>query len=263
MTTPALAHLITSKDNATFKQLKRLALERQHYRKTGTFWIEGEHLCEAAMHKGVKAFRGVFSQSAWDKVDARIQGYAAQNVLLTDAMFEELSALESSKHFGFECEWVQAVDIQPAVMTLVLDRVQDAGNVGMMLRSAAAFGCAQVLALKGTVALWSPKVIRAGMGAHFGLHLLESLSVEDLAKLELKKLATSSHEGVFLHELMAQGALPNPCAWMMGHEGQGLSESLLSLADQRVRISQPNGQESLNVAAAASIFLYHSSLPRS
>jgi len=262
MTTPASPLLITSKDNATFKQLKRLSLERQHYRKTQSFWIEGEHLCEAAMQKGILALRGVFSESAWAHMAPSTQNYAQHNVVIPDAMFEELSALESSQHFGFECALQQEQPIRARVMTLVLDRLQDAGNVGMMLRSAAAFGCDQVLAIKGTVALWSPKVLRAGMGAHFGLHLRESLSVEDLAHLGIPKLATSSHQGEYLNELMAQSALPTPCAWMMGHEGQGLSQELLAMADQTVRISQPNGQESLNVAAAASIFLYHSALPR-
>lgn len=253
---------IRSRENATFKHLKRLALERQHYRKTQSFWIEGEHLCEAAMHKSVVALRGVFSESAWSQGQVKLQSYAAQNVVFPDPMFEELSALESSQHFGFECALPQDLQIKPQVMTLVLDRLQDAGNVGMMLRSAAAFGCQQVLAIKGTVALWSPKVLRAAMGAHFGLHLLESVGVEDLATLQIQKLATSSHQGEYLHELMSRSALPSPCAWMMGHEGQGLSEQILGLADQTVRISQPNGQESLNVAAAASIFLYHCALPR-
>jgi len=219
-------------------------------------------LCEAAMQKGVLALRAVFSESAWGQMTPMTQSYAQQNVVITVAMFEELSALESSQHFGFECALQQDLPIRPGAMTLVLDRLQDAGNVGMMLRSAAAFGCEQVLAIKGTVALWSPKVLRAGMGAHFGLHLRETLSIEDLSILGVPKLATSSHEGEFLHEIMSHGVLPSPCAWMMGHEGQGLSHELLDMADQTVRISQPNGQESLNVAAAASIFLYHSALSR-
>src|SRR5690606_35246895 len=97
---------------------------------------------------------------------------------------------------------------KPAV---VLDRVQDAGNVGSILRSAAAFGFAQVLALTGTAALWSPKVLRAGMGAHFGLKLVEGLVVDDVQALDVPLLVTSLHEGDFLHE--AESTLPWPCAW--------------------------------------------------
>lgn len=125
-----------------------------------------------------------------------------------------------------------------------------------MLRSASAFGFAQVLALKGTAALWSQKVLRAGMGAHFGLHLVESASAADIAQLNVPLLATSSHQGAFLH----QADLPWPCAWAMGHEGQGVGPEVASQAQLWVRIAQPGGEESLNVAAAAAICLHASAL---
>jgi len=139
---------------------------------------------------------------------------------------------------------------------VVLDRVQDAGNVGSILRSAAAFGFSQVVALKGTAALWSQKVLRAGMGAHFGLQLVESASSEDLDALGLPLIVTSSHQGELIHN----AALPWPCAWAMGHEGQGVGEALMQRAAQHVRIGQPGGEESLNVAAAAAICLHASSV---
>jgi TrmH family RNA methyltransferase len=143
-------------------------------------------------------------------------------------------------------------------MTVVLDRLQDAGNVGTILRCASAFGFRQVLAIKGTAALWSPKVLRAGMGAHFGLHLVESVSEADVATLRIPVLTTSSHEGPFLHALQKNGDLPRLCAWVFGHEGQGVSDSLMNLASHRVRISQPGGEESLNVGTAAAICLHAS-----
>jgi TrmH family RNA methyltransferase len=148
--------------------------------------------------------------------------------------------------------------IEPAVLTVVLDRLQDAGNVGSILRSAAAFGVKQVLALKGTAALWSPKVLRSGMGAHFGLQLIEGLAESDLDALAIPRIATSSHQGPYLHEWMQSSDWPHPCAWLLGHEGQGLSESLLLSAKHCVRIAQPGGEESLNVAAAAAICLHAS-----
>jgi hypothetical protein len=90
--------------------------------------------------------------------------------------------------------------------------------VGSILRSAAAFGFGQVIALKGTAALWSPKVLRAGMGAHFGLRLIEGLDAEALEALQRAVVVTSSHQG----ELAAPPKLPRPCAWVLGHEGQGV-----------------------------------------
>ena len=140
------------------------------------------------------------------------------------------------------------------VPTVILDRVQDAGNVGSILRSAAAFGFRQVLAMKGTAALWSPKVLRSGMGAHFRLDMREGLTPEILDSLALPLVVTSSHQGESVQRL----ALPQPCAWAMGHEGQGVGPELMARARFFARIDQPGGEESLNVAAAAAICLYAS-----
>ena len=96
------------------------------------------------------------------------------------------------------------------------------------------------------------------MGAHFGLHLVEGLEPSALDTLDIPWVTTSSHEGPFLHQLLAQQALPMPCAWLMGHEGQGVSPTLAAQAVLSVRIAQPGGEESLNVAAAAAICLHAS-----
>jgi len=159
---------------------------------------------------------------------------------------------------GFVWDLPKATTLEAGQAAVVLDCLQDAGNVGSILRSAAAFGFGQVLALKGTAALWSPKVLRSGMGAHFGLRLVEGLSVGDLAALDVPLLVTSSHRGSFLHK----ATLPWPCAWVLGHEGQGVSAALDSMATQSVRIAQPGGEESLNVAAAAAICLHASAAER-
>jgi TrmH family RNA methyltransferase len=148
-----------------------------------------------------------------------------------------------------------AAQVLPGVNTVLLDRVQDAGNVGSILRSASAFGVRQVLALRGTAALCSPKVLRAGMGAHFGLHLVEGLEPQDLDGWDVPLLVTSSHHGVLLHA----ARLPKPCAWVFGHEGQGVAPHWEERATVAVRIAQPGGEESLNVAAAAAICLHAAS----
>ncbi|HEY8977909.1 MAG TPA: RNA methyltransferase, partial [Burkholderiaceae bacterium] len=138
--------------------------------------------------------------------------------------------------------------------TVILDGLQDAGNVGTILRSAAALGFRQILALKGTAALWSPKVLRAGMGAHFGLALVEGAAIEDVATLGLPVVGTHLRDARWLHET----ALPRPLAWVFGHEGQGMSDAVTAACTLRVRIAQPGGEESLNVAAAAAMCLYES-----
>jgi TrmH family RNA methyltransferase len=146
----------------------------------------------------------------------------------------------------------------PMCATVVLDRVQDAGNVGSILRSASAFGFRQVLALKGTAALWSPKVLRAGMGAHFGCDLVEGLALDDLARAAGAAAGDQLARGDWLH----RAALPWPCAWVMGHEGQGVRPRWRRSAALRIRIAQPGGEESLNVAAAAAICLHASGAVR-
>lgn len=248
---------ITSRDNGFIKDLKRLAREASAYRRLGYVWLEGDHLCRAALTRGLRADTAVFSDSYWSETSKEWAQTASKVVILPDALFTEISALESPAKMGFILPWQgAATQLQPGVATLVLDRVQDAGNVGAMLRSASAFGFAQVLALKGTAALWSQKVLRAGMGAHFGLHLVESASAADIAQLNVPLLATSSHQGAFLH----QADLPWPCAWAMGHEGQGVGPEVANQAQLWVRIAQPGGEESLNVAAAAAICLHASAL---
>ena len=152
----------------------------------------------------------------------------------------------------------QANGVQSQMSSVILDRVQDAGNVGSILRSASAFGFKQVIALQGTAALWSAKVLRAGMGAHWGLQLVEGASVADLASLALPIMVTSSHRGDYLHQMLQKGELTTPCAWALGHEGQGVSADLEALARWHVRIAQPGGEESLNVGAAAAICLHAS-----
>ena len=249
---------ITSRDNPLVKTWRRLAQESTAYRKVGQFWLEGDHLCRAAVERGMHPLQVVMCETFFEEQGARWESFTAPLFVLPDALFASLSGLESPAQMGFVMPWTITKSVLPDVMTVVLDRLQDAGNVGTILRCASAFGFRQVLAIKGTAALWSPKVLRAGMGAHFGLHLVESVSEADVATLRIPVLTTSSHEGPFLHALQKNGDLPRLCAWVFGHEGQGVSESLMALASLRVRISQPGGEESLNVATAAAICLHAS-----
>lgn len=262
---------ITSRENALVSRLRRLAQEPLAYRKQAEVWLEGDHLCRAALARGLRAPLAVVADTAWigehgqgqgsdERADlaTRLARQAARVVVVPEPLWKAFTGLESPARIGFlmplSGERSLSGEVQAGVPTVVLDRLQDAGNVGSILRSAAALGVAQVLALKGTAGLWSPKVLRAGMGAHFGLNLVEQLSVDDLAGLGVPLVATSSHTENELHSVK----LPEPCAWVMGHEGQGVSEGLMARCALSVRIPQPGGEESLNVAAATAICLYES-----
>lgn len=260
MSTPNIIH-ITSRDNALLKDLHKLSTDSTAYRKQGQVWLEGDHLCRAAIERGVQPIMKVFKESFLSLAGEYItycamNNIAIKNITIADKLWPEISGLESPAKMGFVIDIHNATKVQFGIPTVILDRVQDAGNVGSILRSAAAFGFKQVVALKGTAALWSPKVLRSGMGAHFALQLIESVTLEDLAELDIPLVVTSSHQGDFLQSVK----LPKPCAWVMGHEGQGVCNELLSRAAVSVRIGQPGGEESLNVAAAAAICLHASSL---
>lgn len=246
--------VIRSTANPQFKALRLLAHDSTAWRKQGRAWLEGDHLCRAALARGVAPQLAVYAESC----DPLQRLPAPRILVLADPLFAALSSLESPARMGFVLELPPAPVFDPAAATVVLDRVQDAGNVGAILRSAAAFGFGQVVALKGSASLWSPKVLRAGMGAHFGLRLIEGLDAGVLDTLRVPCVATSPRAEVALPD----AALAARCAWVFGHEGQGVSAPVLARCERSLRIPQPGGEESLNVAAAAAICLYESARRR-
>lgn len=247
---------ITSRDNPLLKELRRLSQDGTAYRKAGRFWVEGDHLGRAALQRGQRPAIAVLAESAWPIFGPEFGAVAAKTVLLPDALFDGISGLEAPTRLGFVFDLPAEQGVQAGQASVILDRVQDAGNVGSILRSASAFGFRQIIALKGTAALWSPKVLRAGMGAHFALRLVEGLEPGALDSLGLPLLVTSSHQGEVIH----RQRLPWPCVWALGHEGLGVGAELMSRASLFVRIAQPGGEESLNVAAAAAICLHTSAV---
>ena len=168
---------ISSKDNAVLQRLRKLSQDGTAYRKLGSVWLEGDHLARACVQRSHPVSLAVLTEAAYADPALRQLADAAPRVLVVPtALFKTISGLESPAQIGFEVPHDAGQDLTPGLDSVVLDRLQDAGNVGTILRSAAAMGFRQILALKGTAALWSPKVLRAGMGAHFGLKLIEGLA---------------------------------------------------------------------------------------
>ena len=136
---------------------------------------------------------------------------------------------------------------------VVLDGVQDAGNVGSILRSAAAAGVKQVFCAPGTAYAWSSKVLRSAMGAHFLLDIFEDVPAATLIeRLAIPAVMTDSHTSQAIYDCDLSG----PVAWVFGNEGAGVSNAWLTAVAHRLTIPQPGGMESLNVAAAAAICLF-------
>ncbi|MEN9374501.1 MAG: hypothetical protein RIR79_2053 [Pseudomonadota bacterium] len=245
---------VTSRDNPLLKELRKIAHDNIAYRKTGRVWAEGDHLCSAVLLRGWKPAIAVFSEENMPLTHAQYANAAIKSIVIPAALFREISGLESPAGMGFVLDLPSSTALNPTMPSVILDRVQDAGNVGSILRSAGAFGFKQIIALKGTAALWSPKVLRAGMGAHFGLQLHEGVALDALQALTMPLIVTSSHQGELIQALKP----PYPCAWAFGHEGQGVGDELMARANLHARIGQPGGEESLNVAAAAAICLHAS-----
>ena len=255
---------IGSRDNPLFKRLRRLA-EGKSERHNGadeaalSVLLEGVHLCQAWLqHRGVPELV-IFDESrlaASSELQQLARQIPSHNCI---ALESRLAAQLSDVDHG---QGVYAlVTIRPpsaplaiAETCLWLDRVQDPGNVGTMLRTAAAAGIEQVFLSNGCAGAWSAKVLRSGQGAHFALDIFEGVDLLALCeRLQIPLLATAlDNSASCLYELDLSG----PCAWLVGNEGRGVAPALVKKAAHTVFIPQAAGVESLNVAVAAAVCLF-------
>jgi TrmH family RNA methyltransferase len=250
---------LESRSNPRFKALKQLTHDNDGAREQKRVWLEGDHLVRAAVGRGFAIAAIVATQEGLRQWAHLGLVRPSECTVLSQTLWKDASQLASVWQFAAIVELPRPVAVDVLCPTVVLDRIQDPGNVGSILRSASAFGYRQVLALKGTASLWGPKVLRAAMGAHFGLRVHESLRIEDLALLRQFRCVTSSHLGQSLSAIKG-AAGSQPLVWIFGNEGQGVVPALMDSADLHLRIDQPGGEESLNVAAAAAICLHASAV---
>lgn len=250
---------ISSRENPLYKELKHLATSSQARRRAGRTLLDGVHLCEAYLQQVGLPPLCVVSETASlnSEVAAIVQQCVdsqTQCIVLPDPLFHALSQVEHGIDLLFAIDTPEAKQPQRLSQSAVLlDKVQDPGNFGSIVRSAAAAGIKQVFCSEGTTFAWSPKVLRAGMGAHFLLEIFENV---DLAALlhhaDIPVVATSSHAQKRLYDL----DLTQPVAWLLGHEGQGVAGHLLALATYQVSIPHLGAIESLNVAASSAVCFF-------
>jgi RNA methyltransferase, TrmH family len=237
---------ITSRTNPNVKRWKALALQAQKNPDHTLVWIEGEHVVQEAQRAGlhlVDLIQREGSNATRDHVTH----------LVTAEVMAALTQLESAPDIAAVLRVPLPSAAPIASDCLVLDRVQDPGNVGTMLRTAWAFGVRHAALTTGCASPWSSKAIRAGQGAQFWLSVREHVDPSDLPQLLSVALITTSLDG---SDPIQAVDLRKPCAFVFGHEGQGVSAQINQLAHRKVRISMPGGAESLNVAAACAICLY-------
>jgi RNA methyltransferase, TrmH family len=252
---------IRSRDNPLYKELKKLASSSQARRRAQRTLFDGIHLCKAYLeHVGPPLMCIVGDAGAAHAEAAEIlcaaETAGAKCMRFSDALFAPLGQVEHGVGILFVIDTPGAPAIEQvasAQSILLLDGLQDPGNLGSILRSAAAAGIGAVYCGPGTVFAWSPKVMRAGMGAHFLLSIVEDADLAGVIRAaRVPVLATSSHATQSLYDQ----DLRVPVAWLFGNEGQGVSPALLSLASKTISIPQAGGIESLNVAASAAICFF-------
>lgn len=250
---------ITSRDNPLYKELKHLAGSSQARRKAGQTLLDGVHLCQSYL-----ALRGapqhcIVAEGALanpEVADIVMQCETARThvTAMPDALYNALSQVEHGVGLMFLIATpALALPAALSVSAVLLDNLQDPGNVGSILRSAAAAGITQVYCSSGTAFCWSPKVLRAAMGAHFVVEIHENVDLASLIRAStIAVLATSGYAKQRLYDV----DLRQPVAWLLGHEGQGVADDLLSLASHQVVIPHLGQIESLNVAACAAVCFF-------
>lgn len=247
---------IASRDNPTFRELRSLARDARRQRDSGRALLDGPHLVAAALDHGhlPELLAVSDSAAALPEIAALLARCPQVPVLcLRDVLFRELSELATPVGILARI----AVPPEPTFTVsgdcLLLDAVQDAGNVGTLLRTAAAAGVGDVLLGPGCAGAWTPRVLRAAQGAHFTLAIREQVDLGAfLDGYAGTSVATLAGAGRSLYDIDLSG----PVAWLCGNEGAGLAPALVNAAKLHATIPLAAGSESLNVAAAAAVCLF-------
>jgi len=248
---------VTSRDNPLFKHIKALAHSSRERKKSGLALIEGAHLVQAWVERfGAPATLVVSESGAKHGEVARLLASCggADQISVPDALFNEVSSVETPA--GILALIAPPEPLETASTAdpcLLLEDIQDPGNVGSMLRSAAAAGVKDVLLSKSSAFAWSPKVLRAAQGAHFSLNIVEGADLIDFIRTysgQVVALVPAARTGLYSANLKL------PTAFAIGNEGAGLSKELLNAAGIHATIPMPGKLESLNAAAAAAVCLF-------
>ena len=247
---------IVSRDNPTYKQLLRLAGSSQARKREGLSLLDGVHLVAAYLEQiGPPAVLAVSeSGTAHPEIAQILERFEGDVLQLPDNLFTAVSQVEHG--VGIIAAAATPRPLLPERIEgdcLLIEHLQDPGNLGSLLRSAAAAGVRQVLLSAQAVYAWSPKVLRAGQGAHFSLTIYEGLDLaQALPRIQAPLLATSSYAETTLYDADLRG----PVAWLVGNEGAGVSPAMLEAASLRVVIPMMSATESLNVAAAGAVCMF-------
>lgn len=243
---------IQSVQNPQYKKWKKL-LTKKERDATGTFIVEGFHLVEEAL-KANAVIEVILNENT--EIPQRLDYGSTSITTVTEEMFRELSDTETPQGILAVCE-SQKKDLQiEGKQFLLIDAVQDPGNLGTMIRTADAAGVDAVIVGQGSVDIYNPKVIRSAQGSHFHLPVIRgdlSKWLEKLSEKNIQVFGTALENGHIYTETKASDSF----ALLVGNEGNGVNKALLERTTKNLYIPIFGKSESLNVAVAAGILLYY------
>ena len=252
--------IITSAQNPNVKHIRKLLSSSKARREAALYVAEGIHLVQSYLTAGKSPLRYICAESALKNpeiIALRQKLQNSEHLLVSDDIFESLMSVHAPVGIAilFTSDSVHADTLPSTHTSILLEDIQDPGNVGTILRTAAATGVRDAFLSSGCASPWSQKALRAGMGAQFSMAIHEDSP--------LQTLVTSSPVPTLVTTLSSQSQLlyttdlTDPTAWIFGNEGQGVSRELTQKARTHVSIPQEaTAVESLNVAAAAAVCLY-------
>lgn len=248
---------ITSRDNPFYKLLHKLAESSRARREAGQTLLDGPHLLQALLDSGQRPLHLLLNDSALHDAEIGILRTRCADIPCTmfdDALFARLSDLKTPNGLLALIAVPQpSTAAAHSQLTLLLEDIQDPGNLGSILRSAAAAGCDAVFLSSGCADAWSPRVLRAGMGGHFGLSIHEHADLIRVAgEFTGRILAASLQAERPLYACNLRGKL----GFAIGNEGAGLSQGLRDAVQERFIIPMSGRVESLNAAAATAVCLF-------
>ncbi len=250
--------VIRSRDNPLARQFAGLSHSSRSRHKLGQTVLDGVHLVEAYAESAMAPLQTLLvseSGLAHPEVARLLSRYALpEPVVLSDALFGECATVQSPLGIAAIIR-IPVVPLPADVLgpCLMLEDIQDPGNLGTLLRSAAAAGLPRVFLSAGCALAWAPRVLRAGMGAHFRLQLYEDVALPPLARrFEGRVIGATLLDA----QPYFKADLTGTVAFVIGNEGAGISPQLLSCTHQHLHIPMKPGIESLNAAVAGSILMF-------
>lgn len=246
---------ITSRDNPIFKQLKKFADNAKERRAEGKTLLDGVHLIESYMANfGLPEVVIIPEGKSTVEATGLIQELAdVSTVMLPTLMFAELTPVTSSTGILALVKIPLLAKPETADFVLMLEDIQDPGNLGSMLRTAVAAGVKAAYLSMGCTDAWSPKALRGGQGAQFVLPIMERADlIQELQQFVGVSYATAMHG-----ESLYQQDLTQATAFVIGNEGNGLRKQTLAATSKAITIPMAeHSVESLNAGAAAAVCLF-------